>query len=681
MLRLLLPFIMGVVVMAFFIELIDWTNGAFQVVLGAILSISLMSILFGGFAKNPKFFGMITWIMMLTLGMALTISVSDQLYPEAISIQTPKRLGSYLIKVIDEPQLKPNSIKVVAELTEDSLRMIGKVLLYFEPDSLSSNLEYGNILLVKTQLEEVENLGNPNEFNYKRYLRFNGIGHRGYVGSGNAEFLSRGNSGFRGRFFKARSFLIEKLKEAQLAGNELAVVSALILGYRAELDRELVNAYAGAGATHVLAVSGLHVGIVYLVLNTLLRFMDRRRKTKVLKTILLVILLFGYAGLTGLSASVFRAATMFSFVAIGKAIKRDTNIFNTLAASAFCLVAFEPMIIMQVGFQLSYAAVLGIVLIHPQLFNLLVFSKSRLLDWAWSITCVSIAAQVATAPLGLLYFHQFPNFFWVSNLLVIPAATVILYLGLLLFTFCWWKPTLLFFGLLLGKIVSWLNILMSWIERIPYSVMSGIDISTFETIIIYALIVGILMFYIHRSRFGIYASLSLAVLLVAIQILEVATQKNQRFITIYNVKGETAVALFDGTDVTFIASKELYENEQAMLFHVQHHWWRNGIATERFVELSDSITNRVTSWGNKTFAILDLSKTNNHTLNVTSGHQLDFSVVDGLSWNSDQALKGISLHDMYVPNKFGNRITDKFGEAFDLNKVRMVSADGAITIN
>jgi competence protein ComEC len=410
----------------------------------------------------------------------------------------------------------------------------------------------------------------------------------------------------KGWFLSIRSKFIEKLKEAKLSGNELAVASALILGYRSDLDKELMTAYAGAGATHVLAVSGLHVGIVYVILNFLLKFLNRYRYGRIIRTIILVLLLFSYAALTGLSASVFRAATMFSFVAIGSAFNRNTNIFNTLAASAFCLILYEPMIIMQVGFQLSYTAVIGIVLIQPRLFKLYTF-KNQLLDWAWSITCVSVAAQIATFPLGLLYFHQFPNLFLISNLLVIPAAAAILYLGFSLFIFSFWNPALLYFGFLLKTLISSLNQVVVWIEKVPYAVLSGIDISTLESLIIYLIIAGILVFIIQEKRKGLYAGLSLACAFMILQIGEVYTQRNQRFITLYNVKGEAAVALVNGTEVTFLSSQKLWENEQSMLFHVRHHWWNKGVETERFVELNDSTLNRVVDWSGTRFSVLSLT--------------------------------------------------------------------------
>ncbi len=661
MLRIFPPFLLGVVGAAFITETIQWSETVLFATFLALGLVVIGAIVLASFSSSKIQFGLVVWPLMLVLGSFLTLSVSNEIFPDSfhgdLSESTEK---SYILRVVDEPQVKKRSIKVVAKLTDDSLSANGKVLLYFNDDSIHSNLKYGDILTVRTKLDKVENPGNPNEFNYKRYLRFHGIPYRGYVASGKSEVLSTNNPGVWGHFYTIRRKLIQRLKDSRLDHDELSVASALILGYRADLDKELMSAYAGAGATHVLAVSGLHVGIVYVILNTLLKFMDRRRSTKILKTVLLILLLFGYAALTGLSASVFRAATMFSFVAVGKAIRRDTNIFNTLAASAFVLMAFDPMIVMQVGFQLSYAAVIGIVIIQPRLFNLVVIPQSKLLDWAWSITCVSVAAQIATAPLGLLYFHQFPNFFWISNLLVIPAATVILYLGFSLFVFSFWEPTLLFFGFLLDSLISILNQVVVWIENIPYSVLSGIDISTIETLMIYAMIFGVLLFIMQKVRFGLYTSLIMAIAFMMFQIAEVHQQRYQRFVTIYNIRGEAAVALFDGTRVDFIGSSKLYNDEQSMLFHVRHHWWRRGVETENFLELDEEIVNRIIDFNGQKFALVDLKSKENGQLEIDRKIEtLDFAILMESGWNEVNQIPQLTTDQIIVANNFGPKISEK----------------------
>ena len=370
MLRLVLPFMAGIILFSFLLE--DAELGLNLILSGLVLALVLIVLLVMAHAngRRPHLFGIFLIPLLFLLGSLLTISVSNYVFPECLN---EKRLGNtnqvFLARVSEEPQVRQKSVKVVADLEDRNETMNGKALLYFQVDSASSIPKYAEELLIGTQLQPILEIGNPNEFNYPRYLRFHDILFRGYVKSENWKRLSIGSPGFIGWFADFRQKLIEKFKEAGLEGDELAVASALILGYRTELDKDLLAAYAGSGATHVLAVSGLHVGIVYLILNNILRFFDRYKFGKILKAILLIALLLGYAVLTGLSASVSRAAVMFVFVVFGKAIDRDSNIFNTLAISVFLLLAYDPMMLMQVGFQLSYLAVIGIVIIHPILFN------------------------------------------------------------------------------------------------------------------------------------------------------------------------------------------------------------------------------------------------------------------------------------------------------------------------
>ena len=626
MLRLIPPFLVGVISTSFLSELIEFNSSILVTFSVAFGSLILASIFWTYRLRRSFYFGLILWPSFYILGSLLTVSVSDNVFPEYLNQeQIEGSSGTYLAVIDDEPQQKKGSVKVVARVIDLDCTVNGRVLLYFDIDSLSQSLKYGEQLLIHSKFSKVEGMGNPNEFNYTRYLRFHNIIYRGQVRGNDWRRLSAGDPGITGWFLSIRSDLIEILKESGLEGNELSVASALILGYRTDLDKELMNAYAGAGATHVLAVSGLHVGIVYVILNFLLKSLNRFKHGEVFRTIILVSLLFSYAALTGLSASVFRAATMFSFVAIGSALNRNTNIFNTLAASAFCLILYEPMIIMQVGFQLSYAAVIGIVLIQPRLFNLYSFNN-RFADWAWSITCVSVAAQIATFPLGLLYFHQFPNLFLVSNLLVIPAAAGILYLGFSLFVASLWKPALLFFGFLLDGLISSLNKVVIWIEQIPYSVLSGIDISIAESLIIYLIIIGMLLFIIQQKRYGLYSSIILGCAFLTMQIIEFETQRKQRFTTIYNIRGETAIALVEGTSVTFIASEKLWMNEQSMLFHVRHHWWNKGIDRETFIPLNDSIFNKEIDRGGSSFALIHLPNLRPRISNFNF-KQLNFVVI------------------------------------------------------
>ncbi len=334
--------------------------------------------------------------------------------------------------------------------------------------------------------------------------------------------------------------------------------------------------YASSGAMHVLAVSGLHVGIIFMVLNFFLSFLNSIKFGNYLKAFILIIALWIYALITGMSPSVLRATTMFSFIIIGGALKRDTNIYNTLAASAFVLLIYNPFIILQVGFQLSYAAVLGIVYLQPKLHNL--YRPSFwLLDKVWAISAVSIAAQIATFPLGMFYFHQFPNYFLLSNLFVIPLATFIIGFGVFLFLISWYLPLSNLIVLVLNKLLLFLNFSVDWVQSLPHSLTVGVSVYKMETFLIYLIVILFIPAVIKRSFKLIKIAISLSVLLVIYQIYEKVTLQNQQYFIVYDVKGEQAIDFVDGSNNYFIADENLANNQSKMRFHIHHFRWERRV--------------------------------------------------------------------------------------------------------
>jgi competence protein ComEC len=238
---------------------------------------------------------------------------------------------------------------------------------------------------------------------------------------------------FFSTIYKMREYFLSILSTYVRDRNQFAVASAIMLGYNDYMNGDITRAYASSGALHVLSVSGLHVGIMFFMLNVLLKFMDNRgRKLEITKSVSIILFIWLYACLTGLSPSVLRSAMMFSLIQSGTLLKRHVNTFNIVFGSAVVLMLFNPFIVTEVGFRLSYLAVLGIIYLQPKIYSLWAF-KNWFLDKAWMIVAVSLAAQIATFPLSLLYFHQFPNLFLISNLVVIPVSNLILFLGTGLF--------------------------------------------------------------------------------------------------------------------------------------------------------------------------------------------------------------------------------------------------------
>lgn len=393
------------------------------------------------------------------------------------------------VRLDEAPTSKEKSLKVVVSVIavgDDNFQIEtqGKLLLYIRADSASRRLRVDDEIFINCDLNEVNSVRNPFEFDYANYLGNHKIYYQAFADS-NSWLLhsSPPRHSFLGMFIACREHLLEILSQQKMEQQEFAVLSALVLGKTSDIDMELMSAYAATGAIHVLAVSGLHVGLIYVLLSPLMRRLFPKNKFKWAKTIIPVVILWVYAGLTGFSPSVLRASLMFTFFIIADNFQKQNNIFNTMSASALVLLVINPFMILELGFQLSYLAVLGIVVLQKKITSL-IYVKNKLLLWAWQLTSVSLAAQIATFPLSVYYFHQFPNYFLLSNFIVIPLSTLILYISLAFFALCWNETTSNFVAHISEVLTRIMNDIMVWMNELPYSVTRNMVIGGLEALLI-----------------------------------------------------------------------------------------------------------------------------------------------------------------------------------------------------
>ena len=573
--RLLPSFVGGVVITAF---LLGSPGPVWLPPLAvALISVAVLS-LWWATKFDSLLMGALIHLAFAGAGATLTVLHTPHLFTGNMPMGVELPEANYLLRLTENPDQRARTFKVVAEVQGTSgSKLRGKALVYLSLDSLANTLKSGDVLVAYCRPQPVRMNGNPGEFNYPRFLRFKGIYHQAFVPTGHWKKLP-GHSGLnlRNRFEHLRDHLLDIYRQAGLTDQEFAVAAALTLGHKDNLDRATINHYSGSGAMHVLAVSGLHVGMIYLILNFVVMRLVPNKKWEKHRLIALVGMLFAYAAISGLSASVLRATVMFSFVAVGRILGRHTSIYNTLAASALVLLVFSPYMVMEVGFQLSYLAVVGIVSIQPWLFNL-VEVRNGLLDRVWQITCVSIAAQIITFPVGLLYFHQFPLLFMVSNLVVIPGAMLILALSfpLLLLSF---NPTLL---TCCGWVMKWavrgLNYSVAWIEEVPHSVILGVDISVLQTLVIYALIFSLMALFMARQPRAVFLAGFSALFLLMFDAVETYRARHQNGLVVYSIPKHLAFTVVKGGEGHFFANTALLNDTASIDFHVRHHWWANNI--------------------------------------------------------------------------------------------------------
>lgn len=339
-----------------------------------------------------------------------------------------------LIQLKIEQVLKPDNFnfKYLAQVSSIKGRpRIGKILLNISKDTLPKTITPDDLILVYAQISKIPKPLNPHQFDYSAYMRSLEVYGEMRVSEKNILKIAKGSSTLKGKAQNFRASIISKLQKSKLKTNERAIIQALVLGEKKDIDKALYNEYAAAGAVHILAVSGLHVGILYVILAFLFKPLARWKYGVFFNSIAVVILLWGFALLSGLSPSVTRAVTMFTFFAMAKLLNRESNSLNTLFLSFLALLTINPLWLFQVGFQLSYLAVFFIVWLLP-IFQKVGYSKYWPVRKAWAIISVTVCAQIGVFPLSLYYFNQFPGLFLLTNIVVLPFLTILMCGGILI---------------------------------------------------------------------------------------------------------------------------------------------------------------------------------------------------------------------------------------------------------
>lgn len=460
--------------------------------------------------------------------------------------------------ICDIPQLKEKSIKAKIQLTHYKENNVwksceGNFYAYFP--CTTADIVTGSNIVFKNKLTAIPEPKNPFDFNYKQYLYYKNIYHQCFLKENDFKIA---HSGFELPITEypllLKSRLLEILKENKLKDDDLSVTSALLLGYDDEISRDLMGAYSRTGTLHVLSVSGLHVGILFMMLNFIIR-LPNRKLFVVIKTLLIFICIWFYAALTGMSPSVVRSATMFSFILIGTAINKKGNIYNTLLASAFLILLFDPFLLIDVGFQLSYLAVGGIVFFYPYVSNWFV-SRHKFANVIWRTTAVSISAQIITLPITIYYFGQFPTLFFIANLVVIPLSYVVMVGSMILVCVSKIKFLAIVFSTLVGWSVTFMNEITLFLDRFKFVNLSEMNVSFYEMMILSLLIGTITYFFINKNYFSGITSLVLSVFLLLSSILNSFFVKESKTIIFHATNSSVIDTYIDKSATSFSFYKE-----------------------------------------------------------------------------------------------------------------------------
>ncbi|MDT3404967.1 ComEC/Rec2 family competence protein [Mucilaginibacter terrae] len=507
------------------------------------------------------------------------------------------KAGYLVVQVSSEPKQKGIYTRFTAEVrqviaNQKHQATFGKILVTLTADSNAHLVNYGDVLVIPGSCKPIDPPFNPAEFNYKQYLAHQNIYYQSFLNRQQCRLVNydAGNS-ILAFSLQLRQRLVNSIKQYLHTPEAAAIASTLLLGYKADLSPEVLQAYSQTGTIHILSVSGAHVAVIFLIISFLLKPFRHHRYGKMLNALLLLCILWGYTILTGLSPAAVRAAVMLSMVIISNAGTRPVHPLNVMAVSAMAMLLYNPFLITDVGFQLSYLAVFGLIAVQPIIAELWE-PKHKWTNKLWQLCSFSLAAQLVTFPLSVYYFHQFPVYFLISNLLIILPAEAIVIVGITFLTSTF-IPALAPFTKVAAYILEWLiiglNKVLSYIEHWPYASLGRIWFNSWEHLLLYAIIFSLIYFVIYKKGKQLITTLACILILCTSLSWKAIRKQSTGHIIFFNVKKNTAI-LFRHNDKAVLLT-DLLPNEKNYQYSVQPCLDSLGIESLQLCKLQHNLKN------------------------------------------------------------------------------------------
>jgi competence protein ComEC len=496
-LRLLIPGAAGI-----------WLQWEFQFpYLYPLLLLATCVLLFFASSLRPAYwkykwgflFGLLMNLIFLSVGALACHTADIRQHPHWLG-RLPSQ-GAVLVRIAESPLPREKSWKCLASVMyttnpEGQLQAAkGKLLLYFSKNDLDSlqlkKLVPGQWILLRRPPELIDPPANPGQFNYQRFCLFDGITHQAFLRNSDWQLLPRRElARFQVMLEGIRKKVLHTLRTYIPDARAAGLAEALLIGYKDDLDKNLLQQYADTGVVHIIAISGLHLGLIYWILRVFTRALPRRGRGRWMRFVLILSGLWLFSLLAGAQPSVVRSAVMFSFLLLGETTGRRAQTLNNLAASALLLLLYHPFWLWDIGFQLSYTAVLSLALYQQPIYRSW-YIPQKWLDKLWQMNAVTLSAQVLTLPLCLYHFHQFPNYFLLANLVCVPLSSALLMAAIILCAAAPlpWLATWIGYGLHQG--IRFMNVVVEWISRLPYALSSGIRLSELQVVLLYILLTAV----------------------------------------------------------------------------------------------------------------------------------------------------------------------------------------------
>lgn len=588
--RLLIPFVCGIVLAG-----ASDVSGVLLIVL-ALTGLAGMAVTHFLLRKSSVYYpvnGAVIFVFLIAAGMLMR-EYHEYEFDANKGMVEPE--VPVMVRIVSDPEPRENNVRCIAEVTAVLVDSVwspcqAKTMLYLRRSIVSEQLAYGDELLVMSGVNYPTPPLNPDEFDYAHWLNRKGIA---FVCFAKDEWEKKGHSEpswIKACALRLRNYFCERMVEAGLSGQVLAVSEALLLGQSSEIDPQLLASYSASGTLHVLSVSGMHVALVFVVLLKLLAPLEKKKNGKWFSFAIQFFVIWFYAFMTGMSPSVLRSVTMLSVIIAGRMINRKSHLLNTLAASAIILLIADPMLCEDAGFLLSYCAVAGIVIVQPMIESWWT-PQSRILKPLWSLISVTIAAQIFTFPLGLYFFQQFPTWFVLTNLIIIPLSTICLYAGLLFLALSWWKWLAALFAVVFGFLISLLNTSVSCTEFLPAAVIQTSGWTVAEIILLYALIAGILFAFSTKGKRAFFAVAGCLLVLI----VSVAAGRHHDLsvneITVFHIQKGMVIGIAEEGEVTLLTDSLTLARPEQLDFHVDPRYRKMGVEDAPTVNMHavDSMT-------------------------------------------------------------------------------------------
>ena len=559
--------------------------------------------------------------------------------------------ATYLVRITDAPLEKEKSWKIpvtcISSIAQGKIKEVsGKAFLYMYKDWSPMLLQKGDSILVPGDWENIKNVGNPFEFDYATYCKRNNIFYPQFCIAGEIRMYAANDPGRESITVKVHNWCMSQLSKYITDVTACGLIQAMLLGDEVNLDQDLRQSYSETGIIHIIAISGGNVSIFFIVISFLLLWLRDKKHLWVKYAIALPLVWF-YVLMAGAQPSAMRAAVMFSLLAFGIMLQKSNNTLNLLFATAFLLLCANPGWLFSVGFQLSFVAVLSIILFYKPVYNWFA-PPNKLAKWLWSAVAASIAAEILVAPLVIWYFHMFPLLFVVANAAAFMFMGMVLVLGIAVICLSWIPVVAKVMGIVTVWLITWFDKIVDTLKGYNPESFRYLVLTDMELVVTYLMIGGVTYFLIRKHKAALFTGLSAACILLFLLCSDEWERLHQLRLVVYNSARTNRIELIDGKTYTILGTDTATDNKTSYTTKLAHTGWRAW-------QKSIAQANGIYQVGNKTALIL------NDDINTENSFPVDYLIVNSTAIPDPILLKHVFSPSLIIlDNRYKNRSQDKF---------------------